>query len=55
MSDPSTLYQFDAKSITEILNEFGCNITVKEIKQPTVKINFKSFFLLLNKIVLFLA
>ena len=28
--------QYDAKTITQLLNGFGCKITLKEIKNPTV-------------------
>jgi hypothetical protein len=28
--------QYDPKSIALLLKEFGCNVTVKEIKNPTV-------------------
>ena len=54
MSDPSSIYQFDAKKITSILNSFGCDVTLKDIKQPTVRKNF-TLNQNLDKSILFLA
>jgi hypothetical protein len=28
--------QYDPKSIAQLLKELGCNVTLKEIKNPTV-------------------